>query len=366
MVQKKKQKAGRWLTGFRRAVLVAACVAVGLLWLCAFSARISPAMFSWLGVLTLGFPLLLALAVFMLLVMLLTDLRRAWIPLAGLLCCLGSIRSYVPINLPSPPPAGCLKVMTWNTQGFGSAKRDADKKFPAATYVARSGADILCFQEGFVWGENFKDIRRQLSARLPHWDTLQVGQNVFGIFSRYPVVGKRLLAGGQHNGAGVFLVKLAEEDTLRVVNTHLESMRLDKDDRKMWSDMVHQPDTADISQTKQKKLLSKLAASAAIRAEQADRVGDYIFRHRNDPLIVCGDFNDCPVSYAHRRIGKGLTDAFAATGNGVARTYNRDAIYVRIDHLFCSDHWKPYSCHVDDTVKLSDHYPVICHLKRMR
>ena len=81
-------------------------------------------------------------------------------------------------------------------------------------------------------------------------------------------------------------------------------------------------------------------------------------------FIVCGDFNDTPVSYAHHLFCSRMTDAYRATANGVGRTFNRNAMYVRIDHIFCSEEWKPFACTIDRSIETSDHYPVSCYLKR--
>ena len=58
-----------------------------------------------------------------------------------------------------------------------------------------------------------------------------------------------------------------------------------------------------------------------------------------------------------------LTDAYRATGNGIGRSFHKDAIYVRIDNIFCSDHWKPFAAMVENSVDYSDHYPVSAYLK---
>ena len=81
-------------------------------------------------------------------------------------------------------------------------------------------------------------------------------------------------------------------------------------------------------------------------------------------FIVCGDFNDTPISYAHHLFCRRMTDAYRATANGIGRTFNRNAMYVRIDHIFCSEEWKPYACTVDRAAEASDHYPISCYLKR--
>ena len=81
-------------------------------------------------------------------------------------------------------------------------------------------------------------------------------------------------------------------------------------------------------------------------------------------MILCGDFNDSPISYAHRTLDKVLTDCYVATGNGPGISYHHNAIFVRIDNIMCSSHWTPYGCKVDRSARHSDHYPIYCWLKR--
>ena len=165
------------------------------------------------------------------------------------------------------------------------------------------------------------------------------------------------------NGSAVFLLLMAPGDTLRVVNCHLESMHLTPDDRAKYHRMVRAPETSDVDGSS-RLLVSKISRAAVERARQADLVARYVERHREAGLLVCGDFNDTPISYTRRRIARGLTDAFRASGRGIGRSFNRDAIYVRIDHILCSKDWKPYGCHVDRSAAASDHYPVVAYLKR--
>ena len=57
-------------------------------------------------------------------------------------------------------------------------------------------------------------------------------------------------------------------------------------------------------------------------------------------------------------------DAFRAAGNGISRTFNRDAMYVRIDHVLADPTFVPVEAHVDNGVDLSDHYPLIATFRR--
>ena len=111
-------------------------------------------------------------------------------------------------------------------------------------------------------------------------------------------------------------------------------------------------------------LISRLAEAAVIRQPEALAVAAYIRMHEGMPMIVCGDFNDNPLSYARRVVANGLTDCFVTTGLGLGWTFNKSGMYVRIDNIFCSQHWEPYRCHVDRKNDASDHYPVVCWLKK--
>jgi endonuclease/exonuclease/phosphatase family metal-dependent hydrolase len=112
-----------------------------------------------------------------------------------------------------------------------------------------------------------------------------------------------------------------------------------------------------------KRLIVVLGESSRIRCKQVDIVARYIQDHAQYPIILCGDFNDSPISHTHHTLTKGLTDCFVATGNGPGWTYTNSRMYVRIDNILCSSHFTPYKCIVDKNATGSDHYPVTCWLK---
>ena len=91
-------------------------------------------------------------------------------------------------------------------------------------------------------------------------------------------------------------------------------------------------------------LIRKLAEASAIRAPQADSIAQEIAASRYPYIIVCGDFNDTPISYAHRVIEKGLNDAFTKSGRGLGISYNQNKFYFRIDNILASKNLKPYNC----------------------
>ncbi len=125
--------------------------------------------------------------------------------------------------------------------------------------------------------------------------------------------------------------------------------------------MIKAPDKQKVKKGS-RLLLGKLAEAAAKRAVQADSIARLVERYKDGLLIVCGDFNDSPLSYTRRVIGEELDDAFVQSGNGVGISYNRNGFYFRIDHILVSKKLQTYGCTVDRSVKASDHYPIWCHV----
>ncbi|MBR1469584.1 MAG: endonuclease/exonuclease/phosphatase family protein, partial [Prevotella sp.] len=153
-------------------------------------------------------------------------------------------------------------------------------------------------------------------------------------------------------------------DTVIVVNNHLASTRLttgDSEDFKKIIEGKFSRDSATIAST---KIAEKLSKSTLKRAVQVDSLMNYLQRHQDKSIILCGDFNDSPISHSHRAMASLLTDCFRESGNGLGISYHENRFYVRIDHIFCSADWTPYACYVDSKNDLSDHYPIVCRLKK--
>ena len=75
------------------------------------------------------------------------------------------------------------------------------------------------------------------------------------------------------------------------------------------------------------------------------------------PLIMCGDFNDTPLSYAYKKISNDLKDAFVYAGYGLGNTYSGNLPPVRIDFILHSPSFNSHEFKVHG-ILLSDHYPV--------
>lgn len=110
-----------------------------------------------------------------------------------------------------------------------------------------------------------------------------------------------------NNGSIAYKIKV-NGDTLLVVNNHLESNKLTEKDKEVYREMMKDPDKQKVSQGS-RLLIRKLAEASAIRAVQADSIARLVAGYKGGGIIVCGDFNDSPISYTHRVVGEGLNDA---------------------------------------------------------
>ena len=253
--------------------------------------------------------------------------------------------------------------------GFGNLKKENGKN-AILEYIRESDADIVCLQEyhtSTVASNRFikeKEVRNELKA-YPYRHVQPVGQggtNQIAIYSRFPILSARKLGyKSNYNGSAIYELKV-NEDTITLINNHLESNKLTLEDKEVYEDILKDPNTHNVK-TGMRQLVGKLAEASAIRSFQADSIATAIAASKHPYIIVCGDFNDTPISYTHRKIAENLNDAFTESGRGLGISYNQNKFYFRIDNILISDNMKAYNCTVDRSIKDSDHYPIWCYVK---
>ena len=340
---------------------------VGVLFLiCAYSPYIHPTTHSLWACAGLFFPIFLTLNLLFLCFWFVVKKKYALLPLLLLLVAWKPCRTYCPINLPiaaKTADSTVIKLLTYNTMGIPLEKDTEGREVnPITHYLAHSGADIICLQE-YPLGRH-KQICKELEVNYPYARTLRFSNgNGVACYSKFRILDARPISyASRFNGSGLFHLQMGK-DTVVVINNHLESNKLDSHDKAAYKDMLTRPGEQTMKQNG-RHLLHKLAEAVAIRATEADSVAHVIAQTHTPYLLVCGDLNDSPLSYTHRVIGRGLQDVYVAAGNGPGFTYNRNALYFRIDHIFAGKGFKPLKCEVDRSIRTSDHYPVWCLLRK--
>ncbi len=331
-----------------------------------YSDRLNPADHPLLSTMGMVFPFFVLVNLAFLFFWLIFKWRMIWISVLGFVCAYVPISIYMPLNAKKDIPDGALKLVSYNVCAYGGNYKYKDGFKTVLEYLASENPDIICLQEDV-------DTWRRYAFREyeKHWaynDTMVIAYNalafnVLGIHTRFPIIKReRIDFPSLANGSAVWWLKV-DKDTLIVVNNHLESCHLSKEDRVQYRQIIKGEMPRDSVRTESKALLIKLAEANAIRSSQIRAVQRYVEAHCQYPIIVCGDFNDHALSYSRHAMSECLTDCFRETGRGFGLSYNQKGIPFRIDHIFCSSQLQPYNCKVDDEMDASDHHPILCWLK---
>ncbi len=335
----------------------------------AYSPYINPAEHPIRSCIGLTFPIFLIInGCFLLFWLAIQRYKSALLPLAGFLLCYPQTRTCFPLHFRTDEiPEEHCKVLSYNVMGFANDIKEKGKN-PVLSYLKESGADILCLQEYRTSGSSRhltqKDVDRELASypyRRIH--TVGKGNNKIACYSKFPILSARVIDyPSQYNGSVIYELKWGN-DTLTLINNHLESNKLTQRDKVLYEDILTDPEKEKVK-SGIRLLVRKLAEASAIRAPQAKAIAREIAASPHHHIIVCGDFNDTPISYSYRTISRNLQDAFTESGCGLGITYNQNKFYFRIDNILFSKGLKAYNCTVDHSIKDSDHYPVWCLISK--
>ncbi len=334
-----------------------------------YSDRLYPADHPMLSTVGLTFPIFLLLNMIFLVFWVLFKWKMIWIPVMGYLLAYVPINIYIPINVSKDVPDGAIKIISYNICAYGGNYKYDDAFGKFLSYLAEQKPDIICLQED-VDAKHKISYEEYAKQGFTYNDTLVICKkatsfNAVGIHTRFPILKReRIDYPSESNGSAAWWLNV-EGDTIIIVNNHFESCHLNKSDRRQYKQILKGEVPRDSVRAESEVLLIKLAEANAKRCGQIDAVLRYVEEHSQYPIVVCGDFNDNPISYSRHRMADRLKDAFVKTGRGLGLSYNQKAFSFRIDHLFCSETIEPYNCEIDAEMDASDHNPLICWLKIM-
>ena len=339
---------------------------VVMLLLVGYSDRLNPVEHPLLSMAGMTLPFFLIANLTFLVFWLIIKWRMALIPVAGFLLAYVPISIYMPIHPSTAIPEGAIKLITYNVCSYGGNFKYENGFEVVLKYLNDEKPDIVCLQEDvdtwrrYVFKEYEKTFAYNDTAVLVN---APVSKNALGIHTRFPIIKReRIPYASTANGSVAWWLKVGD-DTLVVINNHFESCHLNREDRQQYRQILHGEMEKDSVRAESKQLLIKLAEANEKRAPQIEAVRSYAERYAQYPVIVCGDFNDNPISWSRHTMSQSLTDCFVSTGTGVGLSYNQRAFAFRIDHVFCSKDVEPYQCKIDSKMDASDHFPVVCWLK---
>ena len=349
----------------RILLLVGTLLVSGAYLLGAYSGYVPPVTWIIPAFLGLFFPILLIAQIVVSIFWLLAwDKRRLLLVAAVWLISLPQLLVYFPISRAEKSlgtEEESLRILSYNVCAFGF--KPHTKTSPNATlqYIKSSGADIVCIQEAMLnqnpWaGVVSKTLRSYLDEDYPYINVIRVnrGGSTLALLSKYPIKeAKEIPLPSWVNGAVAYKVDIRGKETL-VINVHLESFRLRRVDGEDYLRLAKDGDAIRLKDA----LRAKLSPTFRSHNIQANIIHDLIQSYGSGRVIVCGDFNDTPLSYARYKIGEGLEDAFVSKGNGLGITFHTRPFFVRIDHILFGPAFRALRCEVDKTASESDHYPI--------
>ena len=251
-------------------------------------------------------------------------------------------RVYSEPNLKPRYDKKALKVMSYNVRSFIDDNRE--RQLDSIVKIIKAvNPDILCLQE-----MGFSDIADSLLEPLkpmPH--SLSRVNLSPAIYSRYPIIkASRMDTLKNFVWADIVIKKdKNNEDTIRVFNNHLHSTAIRRDDSNYIENHAYLEGD---SLGKVHSMVKRLTENNRVRAEQADTLAALVAASPY-PVIVCGDFNDTPVSYTYRTVARKLNDPYRKVGRGYSHTYRGFFDMLRIDYIFYSDEFEALSYEVVDS-----------------
>ena len=324
------------------------------------SVRISPANIWVPALLGLAYPYVFFINVLFVLYWLFASPKWSLLSLIVILIGFNHLQNYFQF-IPEKTEKRGIVVCSYNVKAF------AEKGYNQApetvqdilTFLKSKKPDIVCLQEmNFLKYYRLKQFKENFDLKgMPKYADADRGYGPM-TFTNFPIINKGEFHFEKTGNMIIFTDVFTGQDTLRIFNCHLESYRFTPGD-------INSLDS--ISLNKQKENLkevrlfgSKLKKAFIKRAEQAEELRKQIDLSPY-PVLVCGDFNDTPVSYSYATVRGDLKDAFVESGAGIGNSYLGRLPSFRIDYIMHSPLFTAYNFKVDH-VDFSDHYPVSCTL----
>ena len=266
-----------------------------------------------------------------------------------------------------------IRVMSWNVEHFDIAEHRShpEVKSEMIDLINEYNPDIACFQEmvgsdsvikSINYIPQFKKKLKMKDYHFSYFNKLDFDKDHhFGIiiFSKFPLINKQTYSPEQNSYNSTFqsVDVVRNTDTFRVFNVHLETLRFSPNNRNYLNDPSIENEY-DIQESK--SILSKFKKGYIKHHWQSDNVRREIDKSEY-PVIVCGDLNDLPNSYAYNTIGKGLNNTFKDKGSLIGNTYDGISPTLRIDNIF-TDNKFSVEQYIRIKKSLSDHFPIIADI----
>ena len=328
---------------------------------------VSPAKVAIPAYFGLAYPYLLLLNILIVIVWARFLKFEAFISVAVIVIGINHFSNYIKLSKPKDDKSDSFKVLSYNVHLFNLYERKNVKSSEneIISFLKEQDADIICLQEMFIAGDvvaKERFIRASLGGKYSSYSkTIKRRGNVASgimILTKYPVIRRGEVVHPESPSLTIFADILIDKDTLRIYNSHLQSFNLGSLEKTLFEEFIKDEE----KMNRMKELWVSLKKGFIKRSIQVQTLKEHINASKY-PVIVAGDFNDTPVSYAYRNIRKGLNDSFVNSGYGAGFTYKGNYPPNRIDYILYD---KTITNSYFDIIKTrySDHYPIMAWFKK--
>ncbi len=323
------------------------------------SGFISPNFITFLGYFGLGYIIIVTVNLLFTIIWLFIKIKYSILNL--ILICFGWNLFWGHFNLSiniQKQSNNSIKILSYNTHNFVLQQSDSEQKTNYLNniidFTKSENIDIACYQEFFtakardtitndsvIKALNYK---YYFFANYKKTDKYRK-MDAIATFSKFPIIKNAYFYNSDNEVFGIYSDIKVNSDTIRLYNVHLCSIKLGK-----------------INDSTQEKAIYKIGKAFKFRAKEVDFLVNN-FKESPYPIIVCGDFNDTPASYAYQRIINGLDDTYSASEINIGNTYFWNMPPIRIDNILINSEYKAIKYKVEK-LPFSDHYPVISQIKK--
>jgi endonuclease/exonuclease/phosphatase family metal-dependent hydrolase len=309
---------------------------------------LSPKLFPFLSVLTLSLPFFLFLN-FVFFVIWVLQLKRKFL-LSAFILLIGITfinKFYRFSEIKTVEESTDFTLMSFNVRLFNLYEWLPAKDIPEqiTKVIQDYNPDILCLQE---YSPN-EDVR--LRNFTHKYIKVEGGKNKYGqaIFSKYEIINKGEINFPNSSNNVIYADIVQNIDTIRVYSMHLQSIKISTD--------IHEK----IDENKSRFIFKRISTAFKEQQLQSELIQEH-YKSCKFPKIVCGDMNNSAFSYVYSNIKEDMKDAFEQAGTGFGASYNFKFYPARIDYVFVENNIKVKEFKTDDSVELSDHFPVYARL----
>jgi endonuclease/exonuclease/phosphatase family metal-dependent hydrolase len=340
---------------WRSKIILVLNVLLVLATFCAyFAPKIDPHQFWIFSFFGLFYPIFVIANLVFVCYWLFVDMKYSLVSILAILVGWSNIGSYIGYNTDkisnNPHDISIISFNIGNALEAYDKKADVkeDKQNKMNRFLSRfDDEDIICLQEV---GNYATDV---INKKFKPYNIYKTDKGAV-ILSKHKIIKKGVIEFGTKTNSCLWADLLVGVDTLRIYNVHLRSNNITKD----ANEMVESDGSIKKEGFKNRvlRIFRKYKNYHQARTVQARTVKE----HANGsphPVVICGDFNDVPVSFTYELMKENLNDAFKEKGEGLGSTFNGKIPFLRIDYILADPSLNIVKFNVIKEI-YSDHYPV--------